>query len=55
MKAFGETGAVWDRETLDMFLTNSRAMVKGFMVLKLGEADRQLVLDYLTSVALYEE
>ena len=55
MRAFGETGAIWDRETLDLYLTNSRALVKGFMVLRLGEADRQLVLDYLTSVALYQE
>ena len=55
MKAFGETGAIWDRETLDLYLTDSRALVKGFMVLKLGEADRQLVIDYLTSVALHEE
>ncbi|WP_136443178.1 c-type cytochrome [Pacificoceanicola onchidii] len=54
MKAFAETGAVWDRETLDRYITDSRAMVKGYMVLKLGEADRKLVLDYLTSVALYQ-
>ena len=55
MRAFGETGAKWDRDTLDQFLTNSRAMVKGFMVLKLGEEDRKLVIDYLTSVALHQE
>lgn len=55
MKEFAETGAIWDRETLDTFITNSRAMIKGYMVLKLGEEDRKLVLDYLTSVALYQD
>lgn len=54
MRAFGETGAVWDRETLDMFLTDSRKFVKGtFMILKLGDEDRALVLDYLESFAVY--
>jgi cytochrome c2 len=48
MRAFAETGAVWDREALDKFLTDSRKFVKGtFMILKLGEEDRDLVLDYL--------
>ena len=48
MRAFAETGAVWDRETLDKFLTDSRKFVKGtFMILRLGEEDRTLVLDYL--------
>ncbi|MEM8571550.1 MAG: hypothetical protein AAGG56_11640 [Pseudomonadota bacterium] len=55
MKEFAATGAIWDRETLDRYITDSRAMIKGYMVLKLGEADRNLVLDYLTSVALYQE
>jgi len=54
MRAFAETGAVWDRETLDMFLTDSRKFVKGtFMILKLEEEDRALVLDYLESFAVY--
>ncbi|MEL6220884.1 MAG: hypothetical protein AAFR79_20930, partial [Pseudomonadota bacterium] len=29
MRAFAETGAVWDRETLEKLLTNSRKFVKG--------------------------
>ncbi len=50
MLAFAETGAVWDRETLDKFLTDSRKFVKGtFMIIKLGDEDRALVLDYLES------
>ena len=54
MRAFAETGAVWDRETLDTFLTDSRKFVKGtFMILKLGDEDRALVLDYLESFAVY--
>lgn len=54
MRKFAETGAVWDRETLDKFLTDSRAYVKGtFMILKLGPEDRKLVLDYLEGVAKY--
>jgi len=48
MRAFAETGAVWNRETLEKFLTDSRKFVKGtFMILKLGDEDRALVLDYL--------
>lgn len=54
MLEFAETGAVWDRETLDAYITDSRAMIPGYMVLKLGDEDRQLVLDYLTNVALYQ-
>jgi len=54
MRAFAETGAVWDRSTLDLFLTDSRKFVKGtFMILKLSDDDRALVLDYLESVAVY--
>lgn len=54
MKAFAKTGAVWDRETLDKFLTNSRKFVKGtFMILKLNETDRGLVLDMLEQAAPY--
>ena len=54
MLAFAETGAVWDRETLDKFLTDSRKFVKGtFMILKLEDADRALVLDYLENFAVY--
>ena len=54
MRAFAETGAVWDRETLDKFLTNSRKFVKGtIMIVKLGEEDRASVLDYLEQVARY--
>lgn len=54
MRAFSETGAIWDRKRLDAFLTDSRAMIKGYMVLKMEEDDRKLVLDYLTNFAQYE-
>jgi len=55
MRAFAATGAVWDRSTLDQFLTNSRQFVKGtFMILKLNDEDRKLVLDYLENVAIYQ-
>lgn len=55
MKAFAKTGAVWDRETLEKFLTDSRKFVKGtFMILRLKEEDRKLVLDYLEQVAPYK-
>jgi cytochrome c2 len=55
MRAFAETGAVWDRETLDKFITNSRKFVKGtIMIVKLGEEDRGKVLDYLEQVARYK-
>lgn len=54
MRKFGESGAVWDRETLDLFLTDSRKFVKGtFMILKLEEEDRKQILDYLESIAIY--
>lgn len=53
MREFAATGAIWDRETLDQYLADSRALVPGFMILKLGPEDRRLVLDYLTSVALH--
>jgi len=37
-----------------MFLTDSRKFVKGtFMILKLKDDDRALVLDYLESFAVY--
>ncbi len=55
MRAFAETGAVWDRDTLDKFITNSRKFVKGtIMIVKLGEEDRGKVLDYLEQVARYK-
>lgn len=54
MRKYAETGAVWDRETLEKFLTDSRAFVKGtFMILKLEPEDRKLVLDYLEGTAKY--
>lgn len=54
MRAFAATGAVWNRETLDAFITNSRKFVKGtFMILKLKAEDCRLVLDYLERVAVY--
>ena len=55
MVRFSKTGAVWDRETLNQFLTDSRKFVKGtFMIVKLAEEDRKLVLDYLESIAIYQ-
>ena len=55
MRAFAETGAVWDRETLDRFITDSRKYVKGTtMIVKMKEEDRRLVLDYLEDVSRYE-
>ncbi|MGI9436762.1 MAG: c-type cytochrome, partial [Geminicoccaceae bacterium] len=54
MRAFARTGAVSDRETLDKLLTDSRKFVKGtFMILKLEDEDRALVLDYLENYAVY--
>ncbi|MFK7964018.1 MAG: cytochrome c family protein [Burkholderiaceae bacterium] len=54
MRKFAETGAVWDRQTLEKLLTNSRSFVKGtFMIMKMGAEDRKLVLDYLENVAPY--
>lgn len=54
MRRFIETGAVWDRATLDKLLTDSRAFVDGtFMILKLEPEDRKLVLDYLEGIAPY--
>ena len=55
MRAFAETGAVWDRETMEKLLTNSRKFVKGtYMIFRLEEARRRLVLDYLEQVARYQ-
>lgn len=43
---------VWDAATLDRWLTDSQAMVKGsYMFLKLDAARRALVIDYLREVA----
>lgn len=54
MREYASTAPVWDRDTLDLFLTDSRKYVKGtFMIMKMEEADRKLVLDYLESVAIY--
>lgn len=56
MRKFGETGAIWDRKTLDVYLTNSRKFVKGtFMILKLEKEDRNKVLDFLESFAVYQQ
>jgi len=55
MLKFAKTGAIWDRESLNQFLTDSRKYVKGtFMIVKLAEEDRKLVLDYLESIAIYQ-
>ena len=54
MRAFAATGAVWDRETLDKFITNSRTFVKGTtMIVRLKENERALVLDHLEAVSPY--
>ena len=53
MIAFGETGAVWDGETLDRFLTKPRNFVKGTRMSFPGlkkEADRANVIAYLKQV-----
>jgi len=56
MRKFAASGAVWDRATLEQFLTNSRQFVKGtFMIMKMNEADRKRVLDYLESIAVYRQ
>jgi cytochrome c len=45
---------VWDAATLDRWLTDSQAMVKGsYMFLKLDAARRALVIKYLRQVAPY--
>ena len=55
MRAFAKTGAVWDRDTLDKFLSDSRKFVKGtFMIVKLSEEDRAMVLNYLENFAVYQ-
>lgn len=54
MQAFAKTGAIWDRETPDRFITDSRKFVKGtVMIVKLEEERRRAVLDYLERVSRY--
>lgn len=54
MRAFAETGAIWDRETLDTFITNSRKFIKGTtMIVKLEEDRRAAVLDHLENTSRY--
>lgn len=48
--AAGEAGLVWDRESLDRWLTNSRAMIPGtYMLVKIAQDDRHIIIDYLAS------
>jgi len=54
MRKYAETASVWNREMLDLFLTDSRKHVKEtFMIMKMDEGDRKLVLDYLENTATY--
>ena len=54
MRAFAAEGAVWDRPTLDVYLTDSQKLVRGsYMFLKVKQQQRQLVIDYLERVARY--
>lgn len=54
MKAFAQTGAVWDRATLDLYLTDSRKLVPGtFMFIKVPTSQRTKIIDYLEKVAPY--
>ena len=54
MKAFAKSGAIWDRTTLDLFLTDSRKLVPGtFMFIKVPESQRAPLIDYLEKVAPY--
>ncbi len=54
MKAFAKKGAIWDRTTLDLFLTDSRKLVPGsFMFIKVPESQRTPLIDYLEKVAPY--
>lgn len=56
MRKYALTGPVWDRETIDLFLTDSRKYVKGtFMIMKMDQEDRKLVLDYLEGIAVYRQ
>ena len=53
MKSFGESGQVWDEATLDRYLTNPRAVVKGTRMAFPGlkdTADRDNVIAYLKSL-----
>lgn len=55
MKAFAQTGAVWDRATLDLYLTDSRKLVPGtFMFVKVPTSQRTKLIDYLEKVAPYQ-
>jgi cytochrome c len=48
MRAAAERGLVWDAETLDRFLADSQAMLRGsYMFLKLQQPQRGQVIDYL--------
>ena len=56
MRKFAATGAVWNRETLDRYLTNSQELVRGsYMYFKLAQPKRKQVIDYLDRVARYRE
>ena len=55
MKAFAKAGAVWDRDTLDLFLSDSTKLVPGsFMFIQLSEPQRSAVIDYLEEVARHQ-
>jgi cytochrome c len=53
MVAFGEAGEVWDEATLDTYLTNPRAVVKGTRMVFPGvkdNAQRSNIIAYLKSL-----
>ena len=55
METFAQTGAVWDRVTLDLYLTDSRNLVPGtFMFVKVPTSQRTQLIDYLEKVAPYQ-
>ena len=55
MRAFAAKGAVWDRETLDQYLTNSQKFVRGsYMFLKVAQPKRKQVIDYLAHAIIID-
>lgn len=55
MRAYAQTGAIWDRATLDLYLTDTRKLVPGtFMFIKVPTSQRTKLIDYLETVAPYQ-
>ncbi|MEQ8347460.1 MAG: hypothetical protein RIB84_25710 [Sneathiellaceae bacterium] len=56
LKKHRDNGAVWDRATLDLYLTNTQKFARGsYMLLRVSEPDRKLVLDYLEQAATHRQ